>query len=121
MFARKNKVALTLLCLVVALGLATVSEANSLVHTPRDHAQLNRMIKKRAGDDEPSTRNPFLDFFQPVAGAGADPTASVSKVSDPASSASASSESVTDSASSASATGSASESVSASSVSTLVE
>ncbi len=54
MFARKNsKVALTFLCLVVALGLATVSEANSLVHSPRDHAQINRMIKKRnpAGDD----------------------------------------------------------------------
>ncbi|KAI0361393.1 hypothetical protein OH77DRAFT_1417651 [Trametes cingulata] len=50
MFARSSKVALTLLCLVVALGLATVSEANSLVHPARDHAGLSRMIKKRAAD-----------------------------------------------------------------------
>ena len=74
MFARKNsKVALTFLCLVVALGLATVSEANSLVHTPRDHAQLNRMIKKR------SPAEPFLPIFQqPAVGAEGDPTASAS-------------------------------------------
>ena len=73
MFARKNsKVALTFLCLVVALGLATVSEANSLVHTPRDHAQLNRMIKKR------SPAEPFLPIVQPAVGAEGDPTASAS-------------------------------------------
>ncbi|KAI0756794.1 hypothetical protein C8Q80DRAFT_1215628 [Daedaleopsis nitida] len=72
MFARSNsKVALTFLCLVVALGLATVSEANSLVQSPRDHAQLNRMIKKRAVEQ----RGLFdLPPFTPVNGAAGDPT-----------------------------------------------
>ncbi|KAI0801055.1 hypothetical protein C8Q74DRAFT_1364706 [Fomes fomentarius] len=77
MVARSNSKVLTFFCLVVALGLATVSEANSLVHNSRDHVQLNRMIKKRAGD------NLFSDFFGSpnnggVVGAGADPTASLS-------------------------------------------
>ena len=50
MVARKHTATLTLFCLVVALGLATVTEANSLVHHPRDHVGLNRMIKKRSPD-----------------------------------------------------------------------
>lgn len=64
MFARKNtKVTLTLFCLVVALGLATVSEANSLVHNSRDHVDLSRrMVKKPRLDD------PFSALF-PVNGA----------------------------------------------------
>ena len=67
MFARSNsKVVLTFLCLVVALGLATVSEANSLVHTPRDHASLGRMIKKRVPADDS-----LLGSLIPVAGAAA--------------------------------------------------
>ncbi|KAI8990479.1 hypothetical protein BD414DRAFT_521698 [Trametes punicea] len=67
MFPRSSKVALTFLCLVVALGLATVSEANSLVHPARDHAQLSRMIKKRV---------PLPDdglLFGPIIGAEGDP------------------------------------------------
>lgn len=77
MVARSNSKVLTFFCLVVALGLATVSEANSLVHNSRDHVQLNRMIKKRAGD------NVFSDLFGSpnnggVVGAGADPTATLS-------------------------------------------
>ncbi|TBU34700.1 hypothetical protein BD311DRAFT_650157 [Dichomitus squalens] len=86
MFARKSKVALTLFCLVVALGLATTSEANSLVHSPRDHADLNRMIKKRA---------PQIDIFPtgPIIGAEGTPTASAS--TDTASATSATSASTT--------------------------
>ena len=63
MFARNSKVALTFFCLVVALGLATASEANSLLHSPRDHASLNRMIKKRTPD------SPLLSILQPAVGA----------------------------------------------------
>ncbi|KAH9944201.1 uncharacterized protein BXZ73DRAFT_87149 [Epithele typhae] len=63
MFARKNtKVALTFFCLVVALGLATVVEANSLVHPSRDHVDISRrMVKKRAdGGALASIFNPVL-------------------------------------------------------------
>ncbi|KAI0830526.1 hypothetical protein BC628DRAFT_1408008 [Trametes gibbosa] len=110
MFAR-SKAALTFLCLVVALGLATTSEANTLVHPARDHAQLSRMIKQRV----PRDTTPFL----PIIGAEGDPgkvssstpptsasvTASVASVSASASAASvasslASSDSVSASASS---------------------
>ncbi|OJT02740.1 hypothetical protein TRAPUB_6734 [Trametes pubescens] len=66
MFAR-SKVALTFFCLVVALGLATVSEANSLVTPARGHAELSRMIKKRADSTFP---------LLPIIGAGADPNTS---------------------------------------------
>ena len=73
MFARKNsKVALTFLCLVVALGLATVSEANSLVHSPRDHASLNRMIKKRIPDDSLLPIIPVIGAEGSSASAGTD-------------------------------------------------
>ncbi|KAI0375216.1 hypothetical protein BV20DRAFT_933717 [Pilatotrama ljubarskyi] len=68
MFARSSKVALTLLCLVVALGLATVSEANSLVHPARDHAGLSRMIKKRSPDGL---------LLSPIIAPEGDPTGSV--------------------------------------------
>ncbi|KAI0673347.1 hypothetical protein C8Q78DRAFT_1076368 [Trametes maxima] len=64
MFARSSKVALTFLCLVVALGLATVSEANSLVHPARDHNELSRMIRKRS---------PQLFPITPIVGAEGDP------------------------------------------------
>ncbi|KAI9068047.1 hypothetical protein FKP32DRAFT_1698303 [Trametes sanguinea] len=68
MFPRSSKVALTFLCLVVALGLATVSEANSLVHPARDHAQLSRMIKKRV----PVPEATFTPLFSQIIGAEGD-------------------------------------------------
>ncbi|PIL31737.1 hypothetical protein GSI_06441 [Ganoderma sinense ZZ0214-1] len=72
MFARNSKVALTFLCLVVALGLATVSEANSLVHSPRDHASLNRMIKKRIPEDSIFPIIPVVGAEGTSASAGTD-------------------------------------------------
>ncbi|KAI0778397.1 hypothetical protein BD413DRAFT_601164 [Trametes elegans] len=69
MFPRPRKVALTLLCLAVALGLATVSEANSFVHPARDHVDLSRMIKKRSPQ--------LLGIGKGVVGAEADPTSTL--------------------------------------------
>ncbi|EIW64258.1 uncharacterized protein TRAVEDRAFT_41678 [Trametes versicolor FP-101664 SS1] len=80
MFAR-SKVALTFFCLVVALGLATVSEANSLVTPARGHVELSRMIKKRAD----VSGFPLL----PVFGAESDPTSTASTGSSTATSGSA--------------------------------
>ena len=98
MFARSNsKVVLTFLCLVVALGLATVSEANSLVHSPRDHVELNRMIKKRAPQSE--------GLIPIIIGAEGNPTGSVS--TDTASATSAASASTTGTNSASATTGTA--------------
>ncbi|KAI0639623.1 hypothetical protein C8Q77DRAFT_1152588 [Trametes polyzona] len=102
MFAR-SKAALTFLCLVVALDLATVSEANSLVHPARGHAELSRMIKKRVPQ---SHAFPLL----PVIGAAGDP--------DKASAASTDSVSATSTDSASASSTSASSAASSSSVAT---